>query len=481
MTVAKPLANADQVLLSKPARESDRNVQRLCSEGYENKSNQFRLGEGRKDYNRQYFEVYGARLAAMRPMIIAAAKKSLGENIQVKNLSDLREDDDEVTLSQQQEEVLIIGTVFKQQERKPSILKELSEPSEDGELELEPAHTKYTADTDSLVLEDETMRVKMEDTLGKMKPGDLVNGVVAGVWGREAKGGRFAVKEVFFSGLEKEQEAKNEDSSKIGAKSLCLMSGLQLGGEGGESLSAAQLAIDWLVGSAAGPEEQSAVAEVGRLVIAGDSLSDLTREKGEQNKALYLTVGSAAGSIAAVRQLDDLLVQAALTVAVDLMPGPQDPATCVLPQQPLHRLMFPQAGRLPTLQSVTNPYAFVMDGRKIIVTAGQTVADILRNSELPGPLEALERCLTWGHLAPTTPDTLGLFPYSDHDPHVLTSLPDILVAGNQEQFLSKQVDVNGHKVLLVCVPRFSSSQTLVRVNLASLVCDLVNFSVSVDM
>ena len=66
---------------------------------------------------------------------------------------------------------------------------------------------------------------------------------------------------------------------------------------------------------------------------------------------------------------------------------------------------------------MTNPYAFVMDGRKIIVTAGQvpdricnliayemrtssdvingnflqTVADILRNSELPGPLEALER------------------------------------------------------------------------------------------
>ena len=34
-------------------------------------------------------------------------------------------------------------------------------------------------------------------------------------------------------------------------------------------------------------------------------------------------MGSAAGSIAAVRQLDDLLVQAALTVAVDLMPGPQ--------------------------------------------------------------------------------------------------------------------------------------------------------------
>ena len=52
----------------------------------------------------------------------------------MKNLSDLREDEDEVSVSQQQENVLIVGTVFKQQERKPSILKELSEPSEDGEL-----------------------------------------------------------------------------------------------------------------------------------------------------------------------------------------------------------------------------------------------------------------------------------------------------------------------------------------------------------
>ena len=52
----------------------------------------------------------------------------------VKNLSDLREDEDEVSASQQQEDLLIVGTVFKQQERKPSILKELSEPSEDGKL-----------------------------------------------------------------------------------------------------------------------------------------------------------------------------------------------------------------------------------------------------------------------------------------------------------------------------------------------------------
>ena len=49
----------------------------------------------------------------------------------------------------------------------------------------------------------------------------------------------------------------------------------------------------------------------------------------------------------------------------------------------------------------------------MLVLSGQTVSDILRNSELTGPLEAMERCLTWGHLAPTAPDTIGCYPYTE--------------------------------------------------------------------
>ena len=91
----------------------------------------------------------------MKPRIIESAKEKLGNDILVKNLVDLKEDDD----GAREEDILIVGTVFKQQERKPSILAELSE---DGGLELQPVHTVYTAETDSLVLEDESMRVKLE-------------------------------------------------------------------------------------------------------------------------------------------------------------------------------------------------------------------------------------------------------------------------------------------------------------------------------
>ena len=43
---------------------------------------------GKKMEKNKMLQVYGARLAAMRPLIVAAAKKSLGNDIQVnKNLS----------------------------------------------------------------------------------------------------------------------------------------------------------------------------------------------------------------------------------------------------------------------------------------------------------------------------------------------------------------------------------------------------------
>lgn len=46
------------------------------------------------------------------------------------------------------------------------------------------------------------------------------------------------------------------------------------------------------------------------------------------------------------------------------MPGEYDPGNFTLPQQSLHKCMFPQAARYPTLQCGTNPYAGTVDGVK---------------------------------------------------------------------------------------------------------------------
>merc|ERR1719347_1154545 len=95
--------------------------------------------------------------------------------------------------------MLVIGTIFKHQENKPSVLTELSE---DAELEVkqpveEEVVTSYIAESDTLMMEDENMRVRLAGEF--LNPGDLVNGVVVGVWGKEIVGGKFIVEDVVYA------------------------------------------------------------------------------------------------------------------------------------------------------------------------------------------------------------------------------------------------------------------------------------------
>lgn len=173
----------------------------------------------------------------MRPRVIEAAKDKFGENVVVKSLVDLKGDEDE----ERTENILVIGTIFKQQERKPSILAELSE---EAGVEFEAPHTQYTADTDTLVLEDESMRVQLECGDSGLQPGHIVNGVVLGVWGREQRGGKFRVADTVFSKVPAvKTEARKSPEEEV---SVVVMSGLELGGEDAGWVSAAQLAVDWV-------------------------------------------------------------------------------------------------------------------------------------------------------------------------------------------------------------------------------------------
>ena len=93
-----------------------------------------------------------------------------------------------------------------------------------------------------------------------------------------------------------------------------------------------------------------------------------------------------------------------------------------------------------------NPYSCtVHGGLEIVGTSGQNLHDLMSNTDLECPLEALERLLKWGHLVPTSPDTLGCYPFEDKDPFVMARKPAVFFAANQKTFGQKVIT---HQVTL---------------------------------
>lgn len=252
---------------------------------------------------------------------------------------------------------------------------------------------------------------------------------------------------------------------------MVFVSGLEIGSATDDLLSR-QLLADILTGHLGGETFQETMSRVVRVVIAGNSLSDRTRDRGALSRAKYLVKKTVAGTRDAIVGLDDFLVQLASGVNVDLMPGEYDPASFTMPQQQIHRCMLPRAAALETMHCVTNPYDFVVDGVRILGTSGQPAADVLKfTSGLDSHLAVLEATLVAGHLAPTAPDTLGCYPFADRDPFIINVCPHVLFTGNATDFASKVYrSNNGASVLLLSVPCFAASKSFILVNLRSMEC-----------
>lgn len=136
--------------------------------------------------------------------------------------------------------------------------------------------------------------------------------------------------------------------------------------------------------------------------------------------------------------------------------------------------MFRLSRLFPSLNCVTNPYTCWVGGRVITAVSGQSITDIMRNTSLSA-LDAMEKCLTWGHLAPTALDSLSYCRNITTDTLVLLTMPDIFIAGNQPDYMARKTEIHGHSVLLVAVPKFSRTESLVKINLKRLTCSLVSF------
>lgn len=404
----------------------------------------------RNDYSKQFAHIYSARLAELRDILIPRLKAKWG-TIPVVKLADLENLDGQ--------ECVIIGTLYKHQQWKPSILRELSE---DHQLSAPCARSNYCSEKDVPYLEDEMLRIKLVGE--KVHLEDIVTGVVCAVRGNENNDGTFTVKDWCLPGCApKKAITKRSSNGK-----LVLVSGLDLS-QNHESL-ATSLFVDWLTGMAGNMRTQKDGTSIVRLVIAGNTVKGSSTTSSEMD-----TLDKETGTI---KIIDTLLSDLAKCCAITLMPGEHDPTNAMLPQKPLHPCLLPKSFRLESFKSTTNPWIGRVEERVIIGNSGQSIKDIIKATGETdiSTIEWLERTLLWRHMCPTAPDTLLACPYYKEDLFIMRECPDIYFVGNSEKYETKLWKDNENQVIrLISVPRFSTTHTAVIVDLEDLDTQCISF------
>ncbi|EFJ48321.1 hypothetical protein VOLCADRAFT_81183 [Volvox carteri f. nagariensis] len=492
-------ARYDELLAPVTSKDNDTSFNR-ASATYSNLDDRFRAAK--RSYERQYAQLYFSRLMLLKEVMLARVQQ-LWPGVPVCTILEVPES----------KEVAVIGTVYKNMKLKPSILDEYSK---DRGLKAALGAANFCSGDDSLVLEDEGARMVLRDVAGPGPAGgsttsgggseplnvqEIVTGLVLAVRGVHEPGGDFIVNAVCFPGMAPNPHplpapvphraaaatAAVVAAGAPGDKYVALASGFCLGSSKADMLKT-QLALDFLTGNLGSPVEQQLSAQIVRLVVAGGCIGQL--------EALAGGGGGGSGSsnpynrqaqgvaLQPVRDLDLLLAELSAGMSVDVMPGAEDPANVALPQQPMHRCLFPAAGMQGSFVRATNPHEFESDGVRLLGCSGQNVDDMAKYCGIRDRLDIMQRSVESRHIAPTAPDTLTCYPFHDKDPFILETTPHVYFVGNQPEFATRLLGggsaagaaaAAGPVVRLVTVPSFVRTGTIVLINLRTLACHPLRF------
>ncbi|KAM6487152.1 DNA polymerase alpha/epsilon subunit B-domain-containing protein [Trichoderma sp. SZMC 28011] len=454
-----------------------------------------------RSYKQQYGDMYFLRLAKIKPAVEEVASKAWdGTEIG----GELAKRVDRVLDVRQGELCWVAGTVYMDMRLKPNILEDVSK---DRWLSAPISSQKYYSDdgSDQIMLEDDSGRVRLVGELLNSIP--LVTGCIIAVMGTENTNGEFEVidlkvpdlapqperwalsKAPSASGKSKSEDTDMTDSpSPNGGKKVAIVSGLSFSGTDASYDLELNLLLEYLLGEALGPDEQTSISQISRLIIAGDSISTTaTKENDDEDDETKKRAQKKYGYDASAynplpsQLFDEFVAELLPSIPVTLLPGARDPANASYPQQPIHTAMFPLSrayasdpGAASTSQpgwfdTVTNPWEAEIEGWRILGTGGQNVDDVFKYVESDDRLGMMEAMCRWRCCAPTAPDTLWSYPFQEDDPFVLKSCPHVYFVGCQPEFATKVIHgPDGQSVRLIAVPSFSKTKEFVLVDTETL-------------
>lgn len=414
-----------------------------------------------RNYDTQFFKMYQYRLNVLRKRVESCCESKWDNGFQIQGEKVVKKS--KVLDIQAGEPCWCVGTVYCEMKYKPNILQEVVDDTY-GAPDLVKSYTDPEG-TDEIMLDDESGRVILVGD--KVRKTPFVSGTVVGILGMEADAGTFQVLDICYPEALPQKPLKT-----VPGKKIALVSGINATPRSPVLSLKIQLLQDALTGDLDSDNKQNDIA---RCIILGNSLNP-----GQDRQDL-------TGSL---REFTPFLSNVLKSLPVDILPGDNDPSDKSLPQQPLHKALFDEAlspyfeqANVDMFYSLSNPYWFDIEGLQLLATSGQQINDItkyiipyyeeakeLKGDSIDHRLDLIEATLKWQNIAPTAPDTLWCYPYSDNDPFILKEWPHVYIIGNQPEFGYRKVELEGAvEVMIISVPEFSMSGQYLVLDLDTLV------------